>query len=444
MSSQSKPVYRIGSGAGFAGDRVDPAVALAGSGQVDAVALECLAERTLVPAIKARADNPQAGADPRLRRRLTPLLPAAARTGCKIISNLGAANPRAAGIAIAQLAKSLGVSGLKVAAVEGDDVISMADKVKWLKPVTGKLIGAHAYLGCVPMAEALEAGADVVVTGRVADSALFAAPVRQYLNPNPDALAGALTVGHLLECGGQLTGGNYDTLGGPQPGNPLSAADFAALGYPLAHVYADGSADNTVLDGAPAIVDALTCTLQLLYEVHDPSRYATPDLVLDFSGIRFEQIGHHKIRMTGARTSGPPPTLKVAGFIELPGFIVDCEIGFAGTGAWERAKRAADTLRMRLAAWSDDDVAIDLVGVNAILRAGSLSAPPPAELRVHVSARCQDAEMAQVIEDEIYSLTLSGPAGGCSVRSEKRNRIEILDGFIDPALVKTNILWSQS
>jgi hypothetical protein len=97
-----------------------------------------------------------------------------------------------------------------------------------------------------------------------------------------------------------------------------------------------------------------------------------------------------------------------------------------------------------LAAWADDDLAIDLVGVNAILRAGSLSAPPPAELRVHVSARCQDAEMAQVIEDEIYALTLSGPAGGCSVRSEKRNRIEILDGFIDPALVKTNVLWSQS
>jgi hypothetical protein len=444
MSSSTKPVYRIGSGAGFAGDRVDPAVALAASGQVDAVALECLAERTLVPAIKSRAENPQAGFDPRLRRRLTPLLSAAAKTHCKIISNLGAANPVAAGMAIADLAKGLGISGMRIAAVEGDDVMAIANQVKWVKPIEGRLIGAHAYLGCVPMAEALEAGADVVVTGRVADSALFAAPVRHYLNKDPNALAGALTAGHLLECGGQLTGGNYETLGGPQPGNPLSAADFAALGYPLAHVYADGTADITVLDGAPAIVDVLTCTLQLLYEVHDPSRYATPDLVLDFSGIRFEQIGHNRIRMTGARTSGPPPTLKVAGFVELPGFIADCEIGFAGTGAYERAKRAADALRMRLKDWADDDVAIDLVGVNSVLRAGSLTAPPPAELRVHVSARCQDAEMAQIIEDEIYALTLSGPAGGCSVRSEKRNRIEVLDGFIDPALVKTQIRWSQS
>jgi hypothetical protein len=174
-----------------------------------------------------------------LRRRFSPLLPAAAKTNCKIISNLGAANPVAAGQAIAELANSLGVSGLRIAAVEGDDVMALADQVKWMKPLTGRLIGAHAYLGCVPMANALDAGADVVVTGRVADSALFAAPVRQFLNQDPSALAGALTVGHLLECGGQLTGGNYDTLGGPQPGNPLSAADFANLAYPLAHVHAD-------------------------------------------------------------------------------------------------------------------------------------------------------------------------------------------------------------
>ena len=444
MTQFKQPVYRIGSGAGFAGDRVDPAVALAASGQVDAVALECLAERTLVPGIKARHDNPNAGFDTRLRRRLTPLLPAAAKTNCKIISNLGSANPGAAGQAIADLAKTLGVSGLRIAAVEGDDVMALADQVKWMKPLTGRLLGAHAYLGCVPMAEALEAGADVVVTGRVADSALFAAPVRQYLNQDPNALAGALTVGHLLECGGQLTGGNFEPLGGPKSGNPLSAAEFAAIGYPLAHVYADGSADITVLEGAPAIVDALTCTLQLLYEVHDPFRYITPDLVLDFSGIRFEQIGHNRIRMTGARTSGPPPSLKVAGFLELPGFIADCEIGFAGFGAYERAKKAAEILRRRLSDWSDDDVAIDLVGVNSVLRAGSLDAPPPAELRVHVSARCKDAEMAQVVEDEIYTLTVSGPAGGCSVRSERRNRIEIVDGFIDPSLVKTNLRWSQS
>ena len=145
MTLSTKPVYRIGSGAGFAGDRVDPAVALAASGQVDAVALECLAERTLVPAIKARAENPNAGFDTRLRRRLTPLLPAAAKTNCKIISNLGAANPSAAGQAIAELAKTLGVSGLRFAAVAVDDVMALANTVNWAKPLEGRCIGADVY-----------------------------------------------------------------------------------------------------------------------------------------------------------------------------------------------------------------------------------------------------------------------------------------------------------
>ena len=448
MADQRKAVCSIGAGAGFAGDRIDPAVALAASGQIDTVVLECLAERTLVPAIKARAENPAAGADPRLRRRLTPLLPAAARNRCRIVSNLGAANPRAAGEAIAKLAGELGLAGTRVAAIHGDDVMHLRDRIDWVRPIEGRLLGAHVYLGSAPLAQALDAGADVVVTGRVADSALFAAAARKHLESGEQALAGAIAVGHLLECGGQLTGGNYDPVGAAGSHAGLTAADYAALGYPLAHVYADGSADITILDGAPGLIDALTCTLQLLYEVHDPSRYATPDLIIDFTGIRFEQIGRNRVHMSGARSLGPPPTLKVAGFLELPGFIADCEIGFAGTGASQRARCAADTLRLRLAAWKPDDIAIDLVGIDSVLRAGSLPASVansvPAELRVHVSARCADADAAQVIEDEIYAMTLCGPAGGCSVRSERRPRIEVLDGYIAPELVHPEIIWSPA
>jgi hypothetical protein len=234
-------------------------------------------------------------------------------------------------------------------------------------------------------------------------------------------------------------------VGGPQAsGRRLSAQDFAKLGYPLAHVYADGSADITILDSTPGIVDAMTCSLQLLYEVHDPSRYATPDLVVDFSGVRFEQMGPNRVHMSGARSWGPPPSLKVSGFVELPGVIIDCEIGFAGTGAGDRALMAAETLRWRLADWPQHSVAIDIVGIDSVLRGGSVQTKPGAELRVHVSARCQDMEQAQVIEDEVYALTLSGPAGGCSVRSERRPRIEVLDGFIAASRVRPQIVWSQS
>ena len=443
--SKAAVIACIGAGAGFAGDRVDPAVALAASGEVDAVVLECLAERTLLPAIKARAENPQAGFDPRLRRRLTPLMPAAHANRCRIVSNLGGANPTAAGAAIAALAAELGIKGQRIAAVEGDDVMGQQQHIDWVRPVRGRLVGAHAYLGSGPLSDALEQGADVVVTGRVADSALFSAVARRHLVPGEQALAGAITVGHLLECGGQLTGGNYEPIGGAgAAGNRLTAQDFARLGYPLADVYADGSADIRVLDGAPGILDAMTCSLQLLYEVHDPARYMTPDLVVDFSGVAFTQIGPRRVHMSGARSLGPPPTLKVAGFLELPGFVADCEIGFAGSHAFERASMAAETLRLRLSDWLAEDIAVDIVGFDSILRAGSTRAAPGAELRVHVSARCKDLEQAQIVEDEVYALTLSGPAGGCSVRSERRPRIEVLDGFIDASRIAPRIVWSRS
>ena len=435
-------ICRIGAGAGFAGDRVDPAVALAASGEVDVVALECLAERTLLPALKARAADPRAGFDPRLRRRLTPLLPVAVKAGCRVVSNLGQANPRAAGQAIAELAAELGLKGLRVAAVLGDDVMPLAQHIAWDRDIGGTaLVGAHAYLGSPAISQALEEGADVVVTGRVADSALFAAPALRRLQPGDAALAGAVTIGHLLECSGQLSGGNFEPIGGAL----LSAEGYARLGFPLAEVHDDGTAEIRLLDGAPGILTPETCTLQLLYEVHDPSRYLTPDLALDFSAIRFDQVGPNRVRVSGARSHGTPKTLKVAGFIERPGFIADAEIGFAGTRAYERAQRAAETLRLRLSDWRDEDIVVDVVGVDSILRAGSLalrSAPP--ELRVHVSARCADAEGAQIVEDEVYALTLSGPAGGCSVRSEKRARIEVVDGYIAADMIRTSIEWSVS
>ena len=433
MSANQGIVCSIGAGAGFSGDRIEPAVVLAASGLLDVVVLECLAERTLVPALKERQADSGAGADPRLRRRLTPLLPVAAAKGCRIVSNLGAANPRAAGAAIAKLAREIGCPDRRVAAVDGDDVTHLSAQIAWSRPLKGILLGAHAYLGSAALAAALEDGADVVVTGRVADSALFAAPAMAHLATTATALAGAISVGHLLECAGQLSGGNYDPIGGR---NPLSAAEFSSLGYPLAHIYADGTADITLLDGASGLINAMTCTLQLLYEVHDPARYITPDMILDFTGIRFEQTGHNRVRMSGARGLGKPETLKVSGFIELPGYIADAELSFAGSGACERAQRAAEVLRLRLSAWNEADLAIDLVGVNSVLRAAAIPASAaPAELRVHVSARC---------DDEIYAMTLSGPAGGCSVRSERRPRIEVIDGFIAPELVKTCTTWSHS
>ncbi len=437
----SKATFTIGAGAGFAGDRIEPAVSMARSGEVDAIALECLAERTLVNALRMRAANPETGYDPRLKRRLAPLLPYAAQ-GCKVISNLGAANPAAAGRAAARLALERGVR-LRIASVIGDDVHDRVDEVQWTQPIEdGQWIGAHVYLGLDPMVAALDAGADVVITGRVADSSLVAAAPVQALGLTGDAVAAALTVGHLLECSGQISGGNLTEPGAPD----LSVDELARLGYPLADIARDGSATIRLLDGQLGRLNVASCTLQLLYEVHDPRAYFTPDAVLDLSSIQFEQAGPNRVRLTGTGGAPRPDTLKVIGFLARKGQIADVEIAYAGSGALARARLAAGVLRERLPReLGIHDFVIDLVGVDSVLGAGSLPLRcEPPEVRVHVSARCEDVELAQAVEDEVYTLTICGPAGGGSVRSERRGRVESITGFLPRESVPTRIEWASA
>jgi hypothetical protein len=431
----------IGAGAGFAGDLTEPAVELLASGLVRDVALECLAERTLVAGLRAREADPAAGYDPRLRRRFSGLLPHVAEGGGRVIGNLGAANPLAGAEAVVALARELGLQPPKVAAVLGDDVAARAEEVEWLgDPEGGKLIGAHAYLGSDAIAAALAEGADVVLTGRVADSALFSGPLREVVGDSPDALAGALVVGHLLECTCQLSGGNFTAPGGGR----LAPSDLWRIGYPLARVEASGEAEISLLPGASGRLDRLTCTLQLLYEVHDPSRYITPDGVVDMTGIGFEEPGKNRVRVSGARLGDRPECLKVSGFFELPGTMVDAEIGFAGADALPRARDAAEVVRLALAEKAGIAAPrIDLVGVDSLLGAASqpLGCDPP-ELRLHVSAHCPDAEVARDVEDLVYWLTLGGPAQGGGIRVERRASVATVDGRLDRELVTEEVAWA--
>jgi hypothetical protein len=431
-------VRTIAAGAGWAGDRIEPAVELARSGLADAIVLECLAERTIVAGLRARAADADAGYDRRLERRLRALLPAAAAHGCCVVSNLGSANPVAGARAAARLAHELGLKS-RIAAVVGDDVAQHADEVAWTREVEGALVGAHAYLGSDGIVEALEGGADVVLTGRCADSALFLAPLVGSLDDDFDARAGGLVVGHLLECGPQVTGGNYE----PPGGGGLDGESLARIGYPLARVSPDGSAELFVLDGAPALMDATSCTLQLFYEVHDPSSYITPDGIVDFTGVRFEEAGRNRVRVGGARMNGRPERLKVSGFVERAGLVQDVEISYAGAGALDRARRAADELRTRLDGFADGELLVDLVGVDSVLgrRSPRLQGEPP-EVRVHVSAACAGAEQAQNVEDELIGLTVAGPAGAGGIRSERRPRIEAVDGLVDRSLAQPAVVWA--
>ena len=419
---------------------MEPAVEMARSGSVDFVGLECLAERTLVTGLIERAADPAKGYDRRLERRLGPLLPAAVANRCGIVTNLGSANPHAAGERIAAMCKANGLSGITVAMLVGDDLSGSLDDVVWEgDPLEegGRWLGAHAYLGVEGMAEAFREGASIVVTGRVADSSLFAAPAIAALDLDAEALAGALTAGHLLECGGQLTGGNLAATKGRQ----LDAHDLANLGYPTATIERDGSFVLGVLDGKPARLDLVSTTLQLLYEVHDPRLYHTPDLTLDFGNLLLEEVGENRVRVSGARGAGRPESLKAIGFVKRPGEVADVEITYAGEGAIDRAMVARDVLRERVESLGLHDYAVDLVGIDSVLGAVAHLAPgyAPPELRVHISARCTEAEEAQAVEDEVYALTLSGPAGGASLRSERRPHVSVVSGRVARSSVNVSV-----
>ncbi|GAC1305781.1 MAG: hypothetical protein NVSMB16_01420 [Acidimicrobiales bacterium] len=154
-------------------------------------------------------------------------------------------------------------------------------------------------------------------------------------------------------------------------------------------------------------------------------------MILDLSGIRFDQVGETRVRVSGARSCGRPSTLKAVGFMRRPGAVSDVEITYAGAGALDRGRLAADTLRLRLDHLGVTDALIDLVGVDSVLGSSStIATAPPSEVRVHTSARCPSAELAQAVEDEVYALTLSGPAGGCSIRSERRPHLEVISGTV--------------
>lgn len=438
---------RIGAGAGFGGDRIEPAVELAAQGDLHYLVFECLAERTIALAQQARLQDPAGGYDQRLRERMTAVLPLCASRGIKIVSNMGAANPAGAAEATAEVARSLGIRHLKIAYVLGDDVIDIVQASNFplierkgtISEIAGSIVSANAYLGVEPMVDALRAGADIVITGRCGDPALFVAPLVHEFGwrlDDWDLLGRGTVTGHLLECTGQLTGGYFADPGYKDVGG------LSRLGFPIAEVAEDGSVLLCKVAGSGGELSVRTCKEQLLYEVHDPAAYITPDAILDFTRVRFEQTGANRVRVSGARHVGRPERLKVVGFVAAPGAVADVEIAYAGSGAAERARRAADTLRERLRAWRAADLRIDLVGVNSVLGGSPVVSDAP-ELRVHVSARCADAEQAQDVEDEVYALTLSGPAGGGSVRSERRARVDVVSGLIARDRAAARVLWSE-
>lgn len=428
--------FRIGSGAGYSGDRIDPAQDLAERGELDALVFECLAERTIALAQLRRANDPKQGFDPLLRERMHAVLPACVRQGVTVITNMGAANPLAAGEAILQAGRDLKLERLRVAVVTGDDVlpwmlahdVPLIDSEETVRSLDGRLISANAYLGADALLPALASGAHVVVTGRVADPALFLAPLMHHFGWKADdwhRMGQGIVVGHLLECAAQVSGGYI-----ADPGF-FDVPRLHDVGFPLAEVSEDGSCVITKLAGTGGRVDRLTCTAQLLYELEDPARYLQPDVVADFSGVRFTEAGPDRVFVEGATGRARPSHLKATlGYRE--GYIGEGQISYAGPGARERGELALSILEERLKRLGLHALEhrAELIGVNAMHGPALGTDREPYEVRVRLALRAPTRAQAELAGQEVEALYLNGPGAGGGVTQSVREVVAAASALI--------------
>ncbi|WET09052.1 DUF1446 domain-containing protein [Pseudomonas sp. D3] len=421
---------RIGSGAGYSGDRIEPAVELAEQGDLDYLVFECLAERTIALAQQARISDPQGGYDPLLSERMRRVLPFVGehegRRRLRVITNMGAANPVSAAREVRRIASELGLA-LKVVAVVGDDVLDVLrpeqvlDNGQTLGSLGARLISANAYLGVDGILDALRAEADVVITGRVADPSLFLAPqmfefgwaAHDWLR-----LGRGTLVGHLLECAGQVSGGYF-----ADPGFK-DVDDLARLGFPLAEIDAEGNAVITKVSGSGGRVSRATCTEQLIYEVHDPAAYLTPDVTADFSGVSFVEESVDRVRARGAAGRARPERLKVSvGYLD--GWIGEGQMSYGGPGAVARAQLAREVVlkRLELMGVKMQDVRAELIGMDSLH--GPRSGVEPWEVRLRVAARCEDRSEAVRVGNEVETLYTNGPSGGGGASKSVRQVVAV-------------------
>lgn len=422
----------VGCGAGFSGDRIDapgPVVrTLIERGGPAVMMFEMLAERTLALAQLARKANPELGYETLLELVLRPILADCINHNITIVGNFGAANPRGAAAMIHRLARELGLRVARVAVVEGDDLSGVHGRQIVRDALGGdfderRFVCANAYQGAFAIADAITAGAQVVVTGRVADPSLTLAPAIAHFGwteTDLDAMAGATMAGHLLECGAQVSGGYF-----ADPGYK-DVPNLDDVGFPIAEIAADGSCIVSKASNTGGLVDARTVKEQLLYEIHDPAMYLTPDVVADFSDAEVVEVGSNRVRLSGVRGHPRTPTLKANVFFD-GGWLGEGEISYAGEGAETRARLAMDVMSKRVGC--DLQLRFDLIGVMSVLgddtdrllnatRKGAAT-----DVRLRVAAKHEDSTQIDRMLRELTALWTGGPAGGGGVRVTKRQRL---------------------
>ncbi len=413
---------------------------LASQAELDFLALECLAERTIALAQLRKLADPAGGFDPLLETRMRALLPLALRHGFRIVTNMGAANPLGAGRKVISLAKSLGLL-VKVAVLNGDDVLSLLEPGMRTIEARGAplseysaLVSANAYFGAEEILPALATGAHVVITGRVADPSLFVAPVAyafKWQMNDWQRLGRATAIGHLLECAGQVTGGYF-----AEPGLK-DIPNLAQLGFPWCDVDADGNGTLGKVAGTGGALTLRTAKEQLLYEVTDPGGYITPDVVADFTTVRLRETAPDRVAVTEGSGRARTGTYKVSvGY--RAGFVGEGEISYAGAKALERATLGGEIVRERLRE-DISDIRIDLIGVGSAHGSDFGHPQPPYEVRLRVAARTPTRELAERVGAEVEALWINGPAGGGGVRRFAQERIGVVSLLLERGRVRPKV-----
>ncbi|HZU66268.1 MAG TPA: acyclic terpene utilization AtuA family protein [Ktedonobacteraceae bacterium] len=429
---------RIAGGLGFYGDSWRPIRASIERGNVRYVASDHLAELTLAILQKDRQRDPSLGYTRDLVPMLLDLLPIAIPRGIKFILNAGGLNPPGARGVLLNALKKAGLK-LKVGVVLGDSVLERLDELQGagvslahmdtgedIAGVRERLLFASAYLGARPIVDALKAGADIVLTGRIADAALFLAPMVHELGwrwDDWDKLAQGIVVGHLLECSGQATGGNFG-------GDWRSIPDLAHIGYPIAEVWENGDAVISKAPGTGGRVNFDTLREQLLYEVHDPRHYLTPDVDVDMTTLRLQEIGPDEVLVSGAKGRPAPDTLKVVAGYE-DGVMGQAIIGYAWPDALAKAQAAAQIIQQQMTeiGLQADETIVEYLGYNSIH--GPLADPTYIdelnEVYLRIAIRCKDRHEAAKLGRLFPPLALSGPPfiGGAGGMLEPRGLLGI-------------------
>lgn len=448
------PSLLIGCAAGFSGDRIDAAgpvvQELIRQRQPAVLIFETLAERTLALAQLARRSDPEAGFEPLMPEFLRPVLADCLQHGIRIVSNFGAANPQAAARTIHRLAQALGTRTPRIAVVHGDDLSGPAHRPLLAQALaermpTQELVSANAYIGAQPIAAALQAGADIVVCGRVSDPSLVVGPAMAHYGwawDDWDRLGRATMVGHLLECGTQVTGGYF-----ADPGYK-DVPGLDQLGYPIAEIDADGHCTLFKPQGTGGCITPATVKEQLLYEIHDPAQYLTPDVVADITQAQVHAVGPDRVRLEGVRGHPRPDTLKV-NVCYATGWFAEAEISYAGPRAAERARLAGQTIQQRLGHLAP--LRTDLIGVTSVWGNDASSwldgadlRHAPHDVRLRMAWQHADHATAQRLPREVNALYCCGPAGGGGVRTHMRQRLGLTSCLIPHPHIPTGFTWATA